>query len=359
MASEDFTTYTEVDAAGDITKTATRVTWTTMDRNAESYVYKDKGVGYFSGDFRILLTLRIVSSTQGAGNTASPLLLANNLDDLRPFIFLGTHDCICLAFEDGAGEPTVNLELVEVSGGTKYAGDTDFVLGVGSTYYLKLDRKESVGTYGAVYCYIYSDSARTNLLCTMTLTLHSKQDLRYLYPLCNYNTGATGYAHSGYVENVIIVPSYPSDDIARVSSIRHIFRPGMFRMQVGLGDLGLDIDVAEATVRKELDTAKEVEEAPPTEPLYVGPGERGEPARPTRAEPITPFDFRTPEDIGVSAKVTGPEPTPSPISQEAVRQTPSLAQKLTPWREEEGETPLTELAKGYRLLREWFGGLFK
>ncbi len=48
----------------------------------------------------------------------------------------------------------------------------------------------------------------------------------------------------------------PSDPVARVSSIRHIFRPGFFRMQVGLGDLGLDIDVAETSVRRELDTAK-------------------------------------------------------------------------------------------------------
>ncbi len=51
---------------------------------------------------------------------------------------------------------------------------------------------------------------------------------------------------------------FPTDDVARVSSIRHIFRPGFFRMQAGLGDLGLDIDVAETAVRAELDTAKEV-----------------------------------------------------------------------------------------------------
>ena len=49
---------------------------------------------------------------------------------------------------------------------------------------------------------------------------------------------------------------FPTDDVARASSIRHIFRPGFFRMQVGLGDLGLDIDVAETAVRRELDTAK-------------------------------------------------------------------------------------------------------
>lgn len=57
---------------------------------------------------------------------------------------------------------------------------------------------------------------------------------------------------------------FPSDTVARASSIRHIFRPGFFRMQIGLGDLGFDVDVAEATVRKALDTAKVVEDAPPS-----------------------------------------------------------------------------------------------
>ncbi len=55
---------------------------------------------------------------------------------------------------------------------------------------------------------------------------------------------------------VIAYSQFPSDPVARVSSIRHIFRPGLFVMQAGLGDLGFDIDIAETTVRSELDTAK-------------------------------------------------------------------------------------------------------
>ncbi len=52
---------------------------------------------------------------------------------------------------------------------------------------------------------------------------------------------------------------YPSDAVARVSSIRHICRPGFFRMQVGVGDIGLDIDMAESSVRTALDSAMEPE----------------------------------------------------------------------------------------------------
>ncbi len=41
---------------------------------------------------------------------------------------------------------------------------------------------------------------------------------------------------------------FPSDTVARVSGIRHIFTPSSFRMQVSLGDLGFDVDVVEAVI---------------------------------------------------------------------------------------------------------------
>ncbi|GAF77714.1 unnamed protein product [marine sediment metagenome] len=69
---------------------------------------------------------------------------------------------------------------------------------------------------------------------------------------------------------------YPTDAVARVSSIRHIFRPGFFKMQAGLGDLGFDIDVAEASIRRALDTAEEIVPEPPyppeVEPVFEPPG---------------------------------------------------------------------------------------
>ena len=41
---------------------------------------------------------------------------------------------------------------------------------------------------------------------------------------------------------------FPSDTVARVSGIRHIFTPSSFRMQVSLGDLGFDVDVVDAVL---------------------------------------------------------------------------------------------------------------
>ncbi len=53
---------------------------------------------------------------------------------------------------------------------------------------------------------------------------------------------------------------FPGDAVARVSSIRHIFRPGFFRMQAALGDLGLDVDIAEANLRNTITEASITEE---------------------------------------------------------------------------------------------------
>lgn len=102
-----------------------------------------------------------------------------------------------------------------------------------------------------------------------------------------------------------------SDFVARVSSIRHIYRPGSFKMQVTLGDLGFDVDVAEATVRKELDTAKEVETAPPEIPVTTPPTRRARQAptpeptpEPTRATQRT----RATRGGGAGAPIPPPEP---------------------------------------------------
>lgn len=75
----------------------------------------------------------------------------------------------------------------------------------------------------------------------------------------------TTFQSSTHYDNAVYDTAYiytyavitPLDAVARVSSIRHIFRPGFFRMQVALGDLGFDIDVAETAVRAELDTARD------------------------------------------------------------------------------------------------------
>lgn len=67
---------------------------------------------------------------------------------------------------------------------------------------------------------------------------------------------------------------YPSDTMARVSSIRRIYHPGLYRMEVALGDLGFDVDVAEAAIKKIVGAVEEPEissgELPVIPPLPIG-----------------------------------------------------------------------------------------
>ena len=60
---------------------------------------------------------------------------------------------------------------------------------------------------------------------------------------------------------------YPSDAVARVSSIRRIYRPGLYRMELGLGDLGFDVDVSEAAIKRVPDEVSEPEVLPEEEEL--------------------------------------------------------------------------------------------
>lgn len=185
---------------------------------------------------------------------------------------------------------------------------------------------------------------------------------------------------------------YPSDSVARVSSIRHICRSGFYRMQVGLGDLGFDIDVAEATVRKALDTAKE------TEPIVSGCEEGATSGRGANkytciggiwtrtpeaaAEPPTPPEPPAPERPsppsywggGPVSQIPGVEeyrerqrqkepeyeqiPGLPPMMRREVEK-PSLWSRITPWREEAGETFGREVMERFETARKRIGGLFR
>jgi len=104
---------------------------------------------------------------------------------------------------------------------------------------------------------------------------------------------------------------YPSDTISRVSSIRHIYRPGFFRMQVGLGDLGFDIDVAESAVRSALDTTKEVVE-PPAELPVTKPSATRAPAPPSPPAPAPSTTKPGTPSYMAGTPITPPPTVPAP-----------------------------------------------
>jgi hypothetical protein len=194
MATEDLTTYTEVDPNSRITRTATRSTYAALQRDEDAYVYKDKGAAHFSGDFEHLIAVYLDETTQGG--LVGIWGLANLVDDTGGIRTASGDELIAFLFDSGGVR---YIFLQEVLAGTAY---TDLhTISLDTSYYLKIKRDESVGTYGRLYCYVYSDAARTNLLFTLQLDLHEKEDFRYIYVTQSWNEGTTK-PQSGYSENL-------------------------------------------------------------------------------------------------------------------------------------------------------------
>jgi hypothetical protein len=198
MASEDFTTYTETDPGNDFTVTSSRITVSTLAENRDSFVYDDKGVDHFDGDYEHLETVYITS--QDTSNNVEVYCLANVIDDFKSIRDVLNEDAIAVElFRTTGGDYQITLK--EVDSGTQYA-DGYVGLNTATLYYLTIERDESVGTYGTIYLYLYDDSDRTSLVDTMSITLHtSKKDYRYVYGIQSFNSGNV-QTFSGYTENL-------------------------------------------------------------------------------------------------------------------------------------------------------------
>jgi len=195
MAKEDFTTYTEVDPNSRITKTADRVTWTDLTRKEDAYVYKDKGVDHFNGDFEHLITIYLDAATTG-GRTGALWGLTNIVDDEKGIADANEDELLVFFYYDGTDHW---IYLREYHGGV--ATTDRCVCALDTPYYLKIKRDESIGTYGRLYCYIYSNPERTTLVDTLQVDLHAKIDFRYIFSIQTYRDEASGTI-SGYSENL-------------------------------------------------------------------------------------------------------------------------------------------------------------
>lgn len=195
---EDFETYTSVDPDSAITVIASKVSWSDLKRGAEAYVYKDKGIDHFDGDFEHLLTSRFISAdARGAGNL---WVMANTIDS-----YVGMHgnDADAFFLPTYRTGSDYRYFLRELDSGTTYTS-TLWNSVVNTIYYLKIARDESVGTYGTIYCYIYNDSDRTDLETTLSVTLHTcKKNFRYIYAVQAQDQATDpDDGHTGYIENL-------------------------------------------------------------------------------------------------------------------------------------------------------------
>lgn len=196
--AENYTISTAVDPNSRVTETsASRIDFTGITRNESAYNYWNKGANFYAGNFKFDVDVNATSGHTSLA-IAYAIGLSNSINDFKTILSAsGNVQCI----EIQIGTSSFNLAVAEYSGGTRYAS-SHTGLSLSTTYYLTLRRDESVGTYGTLYMDIYSDSARTSLIVTKSLTLHANIDFQYLYGFNTYNDGQT-YAGTGYLQNLI------------------------------------------------------------------------------------------------------------------------------------------------------------
>lgn len=196
MANEDFTTYTEVDPNSRITVTAPKVAFSGLRNNdSPSYVYKDFGASYFTGNFSIKFEFQLDSFVNGMNE----LELCVLSDSVGAFNDIKTaNGNMFIAGLAGGASAAIYVE--EVDGGAYYAS-AGYTISTSTLYYCTLRRDGSVGTYGTLHLEVYSDSGRTTLLSSQSVALHtSVKNLRYGYGVQNDDAGST-QSGTGFTQN--------------------------------------------------------------------------------------------------------------------------------------------------------------
>lgn len=166
---EDFTTYTEIDPNSHITKNAAHIDFYAYG-GEDAYVYKDAGVDHFGTSWEHKIDVKAIAGV--AAIECQVWTLANLVDDIYGIQLAGGDALTVILYLTGA---TYYIYIKEYRAGNAYT--IGYGITVNTPYYLTLKRDGTAFT-----CKIYSNSARTTLLTTLSLTLHAGQPShRYVY----------------------------------------------------------------------------------------------------------------------------------------------------------------------------------
>jgi hypothetical protein len=184
--SLDLTTFTEVDPNGHIAVTASRATGTNIQRNEYDYLYKDFGAGYFGTDF--IHTFAMDFTNQSLSYASMSVWgISNTLGDISSWADGVVLELFCMPLSGWSS----HLRLVRISDDQRV-----FIpLVTNNVYYVKVIR-----TAGNVTVEVYSDSAMTTLVGSISLALSDSNTYRYFYSIASRYV-AISDSLSGYVEN--------------------------------------------------------------------------------------------------------------------------------------------------------------
>jgi len=214
MAVQDFTGWVpgELDPESRITVIPNKVSWVDMPWDELCYHVDDKGANYFSGSFIHDFTVNMSAVNYGY---AIHWGLSNSLGTWKDILDADGDELMVMTGQTSG--PLNRLWIFENYGGVDQ--QIGLAINVATTYYIRIIRNETIGTYGRLRVEVYSDSARTALVTSGNLTLHKKTDFRYLYACQNRGYAGTG-KQSGYSEDLDIdVAGNPSVTTQAVTAI--------------------------------------------------------------------------------------------------------------------------------------------
>jgi len=158
-----------------------------LTRNEDAYVYNDFGVDHFNG-FDINFTM---NQTGGTAGIVAVMVLANSIDDAYNL----PSPAVNVIMHESGGDRNIWLNRGPQTAFDKYIGSAN------TDYYCTLSRTADSDT---ITLKIYSDSDRTNLLDTLSVSgFGTSTKYRYLYAMDSWNTGSVS-ALSGYSKDISI-----------------------------------------------------------------------------------------------------------------------------------------------------------
>jgi hypothetical protein len=193
-----YTGYAPIDTGSRITVAANTLTITGLLASETAYLTKDFGAGNFSADFEHSLSFKCT----GTGLFVYLWGVANSLASIGTWTTT-RHLAIC--YYNGSGGPL----MLQEGNGSAFAFTSGAVnLSLNVRYWLRIVRDESVGTYGSLYAYIYSDAGMSELVEKITLSLTEKANMQYLFAFSGNGGGAATACHSMVISNLTL-EEYP------------------------------------------------------------------------------------------------------------------------------------------------------
>jgi plastocyanin len=186
MAYENFTTYTEVDADGDITVAANTITVDTMRITANSYVTKSHGANHF-GNFEHKIDVRF--TTLSTSNYTGFWGISNSHYTILSMD--ANNEGVTTWIANVGGDYRIYLRDFTNDNSDFYGG-----LALSTSYYTTIKRDGTTAT-----CKIYSDSARTNLLDTLTITC-TNATYSNVIPMFGYDNNVNSRSSTYTVDNL-------------------------------------------------------------------------------------------------------------------------------------------------------------